>query len=531
MKFSHISIGAGITGFETIFSIVNEVLKKKSNQNKQISIAVIDKNPENIPGGVGYGFNISKYGFFNNPIRLSPKEFVKWLSQKKIKVKIINYLKLYGGYTGKIWIKKNKNFLFSNKKKYFNELYIPRALSNIWMEEKLFLLLKKIKKKKLKIKLKFFKGEVIQYRNINKNLKKLYFKNNICKELHCKISKNKFKKISFVEKDNIKSIYSKTLSIGLGLPPPKQLASQNAQRSNNYIWDFYAEGSTSILLNKISKFKKNKDIVVYFIGYKAGLLESLPELNQTIRKRRLKIKLLCSSKNLKSIEKAELSKNRKKYKLKILNKKNLGNIDTAKSLYDAILKEFEFCKTKNYDSYDAWTEILKQNILDKCIVKFKNSQKIIYSKFYHSKIRNQTRFTYPETINAREYLNKKKILITKKEQVKKVDVIRKRLVVKTSNGKNKFKNYLCDIVVNVSGPQSVKDIKNEVPIINFLKLNGAKLSSGSFLVDKNFSIKGIKNIYTTGILASNFNPERKTIFNAILKNSKVAGKSIAKLIT
>jgi len=29
MKFSHISIGAGITGFETIFSIVNEVLKKK----------------------------------------------------------------------------------------------------------------------------------------------------------------------------------------------------------------------------------------------------------------------------------------------------------------------------------------------------------------------------------------------------------------------------------------------------------------------------------------------------------------------
>jgi len=78
---------------------------------------------------------------------LSPKEFVKWLSQKKIKVKIINYLKLYGGYTGKIWIKKNKNFLFSNKKKYFNELYIPRALSNIWMEEKLFLLLKKIKKK------------------------------------------------------------------------------------------------------------------------------------------------------------------------------------------------------------------------------------------------------------------------------------------------------------------------------------------------------------------------------------------------
>ena len=50
----------------------------------------------------------------------------------------------------------------------------------------------------------------------------------------------------------------------------------------NYIWDFYTEGSTSMLLKKILKFPRQKKIIVYFIGYKAGLLESLPELKKTI---------------------------------------------------------------------------------------------------------------------------------------------------------------------------------------------------------------------------------------------------------
>ena len=137
MRFLYTSIGGGITGIETALTLINELYKKSFHKKESINIAIIDKNPENIPGGVAYGFDISKYGFFNNPIRLSPKEFVNWLSTKKVKLKIISYLKIYGGYTGENWIKKNKKTLFSNNKNKFNELYVPRALSNIWMEEKL----------------------------------------------------------------------------------------------------------------------------------------------------------------------------------------------------------------------------------------------------------------------------------------------------------------------------------------------------------------------------------------------------------
>ena len=156
MKFSHISIGAGITGIETILALTKEVDRRKKKISPKFLVGIIDKNPENISGGVGYGFKISKYGFFNNPIRLSPKPFRKWLSDKKIKEKIIHYLKIHGGLTGNHWIKKNKDKLFSKNIKEFNELYIPRATLNIWMEERLILLIKKIKENKSNFDIKFF---------------------------------------------------------------------------------------------------------------------------------------------------------------------------------------------------------------------------------------------------------------------------------------------------------------------------------------------------------------------------------------
>ena len=51
--------------------------------------------------------------------------------------------------------------------------------------------------------------------------------------------------------------------------------------------------------------KSGKKITVYFIGYKAGLLESLPELLQTIIKKKINIQIICSSKNLESIQEAK----------------------------------------------------------------------------------------------------------------------------------------------------------------------------------------------------------------------------------
>ena len=157
MNFSHICIGGGITGIETTIKLVENFYKQyKNNKLKKLSIAIVDKNPGNIPGGVAYGFKSSKFGYFNNPIRLSPKSFQDWLTIKKNKLKIIKYLNQNGGDTGKKWIKKNKKKLFSNNKKEQEELYVPRAISNIWMEEKLITMLDKIKKNKINCEIFFF---------------------------------------------------------------------------------------------------------------------------------------------------------------------------------------------------------------------------------------------------------------------------------------------------------------------------------------------------------------------------------------
>ncbi len=535
MRFSHISIGGGITGLETIISAFTNI-QKKLKKSKKIIFAIIDKNPENIPGGVAYGFKISQFGYFNNPIRLSPVQFTKWLIKKENKKKIINYLKIHGGYTGKDWIKKNINILYSSKIKQINELYIPRTIANFWMEQRLLWLISKMKKisKKNSIifDLKFFKGEVLAIKNLKDNYHKIIFKNNYCEMLQYKIIKNSFKKIVFEKNKRISEpIFSKTQNIGLGLPPPKQLATTRAQKNNYYIWDFYSQGSTSSLINKILQINKiKKKIRIYFIGYKAGLLESLPELKKIILKKKIKIEIICSSKDLTSIQKAKLSLNKKSYKLQIFKKKKLFRIGTAKKLYLSIIKEFELSCSLGYKKYDAWTQILNNKILDKCIKNFSFREKKQYYDSFYNRVRNITRFTYPETIIAREKLLKMKILKTKKEIVKKVDNLKGQLIVETKSNNNKINKYICDLVINVSGPLNAGTLKNEIPLINDLRKNGAKILSGGFVVNNYFKISGIKNIYTPGILARGFNPERKTIIKAILENSQKAGESIAKTL-
>ena len=67
-------------------------------------------------------------------------------------------------------VKRNLNILNSSNKKRFDELYFPRVLANFWMEEKLILLIKKMREvdKKFSVffDIKFIKGEVI---SISKN--------------------------------------------------------------------------------------------------------------------------------------------------------------------------------------------------------------------------------------------------------------------------------------------------------------------------------------------------------------------------
>ena len=57
-----------------------EKIFQKKKKLKKIKIAVIEKNLDNIPGGVAYSIKNSKFGFFNNPLRLSHPDFIKWFN-------------------------------------------------------------------------------------------------------------------------------------------------------------------------------------------------------------------------------------------------------------------------------------------------------------------------------------------------------------------------------------------------------------------------------------------------------------------
>ena len=64
MYFSHISIGGGIVGVETVISTFDNICssfkKKDIQQNfkgKKFSFAIVDTKPENIPGGGSLWFS------------------------------------------------------------------------------------------------------------------------------------------------------------------------------------------------------------------------------------------------------------------------------------------------------------------------------------------------------------------------------------------------------------------------------------------------------------------------------------------
>ena len=546
MHFAHISIGGGIVGVETVISTFDNIcssLKKENNRQnlkgKKFSFAIVDTKPENIPGGVAYGFKNSQYGYFNNPLRLSPDHLKKWIYLKNNKKKIILYIKKYGGFAGKIWLRKNLDSINSKNKKKFMEIYFPRVLANFWMEEKLLLLLKKMEKfsKKFSIffEIKFIKGNVISIRNNTEKYAEISFEDNKYEILELEINKNDLKKINFKNNSTLKngSIYSITQCVSLGLPPPKELATIRSRNHKNYIRDFYYSGSTANLINKllsIIKTQGKKKIIIYFIGYKAGLLEPLPELKNIIKKYKISTKIICSSSDLLGMQKAQGSFKKKVYKLNKLNAKNLMKIKTAKKLFSSILTEFEIAKNQGYNKYDAWTEILNNEILNKCIKNFNHTEKNLYKNIIFHKIRAITRFTYPTTIEARDELISSGILKARKETVKNVDTFKNKLFVSVNDTDNNQKKYLCDLVINVSGPLSVLKLKNEWPIIDSIKKNNGKIITSGFIVNDNFELINNKNIYLPGYLANGFNPARKTIIKAILENSHKTGKSIAKTL-
>ena len=81
-----------------------------------------------------------------------------------------------------------------------------------------------------------------------------------------------------------------------------------------------------------------------------------------------------------------------------------------------------------------------------------------------------------------------------------------------------------DIVINVSGPASVNDLKKEIEFAHSLKKITKKFNNRGFSTNKNFMVE--KGLFLPGTLSNNFNPGRETIIKAITKNSHKVAKTI-----
>ena len=502
-------IGFGVIGTETLCSLD----KLSSKRKKKLNIAIIDKDLKNIPGGVAYSPHKSKYGFFNNPLRLSHPNFIKWIKKPTNFKKCCNFFEKNKSYDLNNWVTKNKDLISSKK---ILELYFPRLFYSIYLKDKIFDL---ISNRKSNLQIDLFIGNASSL---------IENKSTIIK------SNSFFNKYSFIKKNNelkfikrnlkLKRITSKKIILGLGLLPPK-IINTNFKKNKNYIWDFYSEGGTQNLVKKIDKLKSYKDKVnLVFIGNKAGFLETMQKLEQLINLKKKNIYIHCVAPRIDSLQKAILSKNYSKYKFNYFLDNKIENIKNSKEILSLIKKEFNFSKKKGYSKYDIWTLILKKKILSKCYAQLSNKEKLIYNSKIFSKIRNITRYTYPETINAKEKLekfNKIKFIFDKVMFVKQI-----KNKIKIITEKNKV--YSGDIISNVAGPVNILDVQEESSLIYSLKNVTKKYSKSGFVSNKNFKIS--KNIFLPGVISNNFNPTRLTIIKAITNNSFKAVKKLIKEI-
>ena len=337
---------------------------------------------------------------------------------------------------------------------------------------------------------------------------------------------NTKKNFIFIKKKNqkIKFLECKKMILGNGLLPPKKIKIIDQSLNKNYIWDFYSEGGTNNLLQKIKKFKnKDKKITITFIGNKAGLLETMLQLKDIIFERRYNVSINIISKKIATLNKAKFSNKDEKYKFIFFTNKHIKKINKAIQILSLLKKEFVNAKNKNFNKYDVWTEILNKKILDKSIHKLNKSEKKIYNLFIFPKIRNITRFTYPEPITAKEYLQKHKKIKMIKGKATSIKSLKKIILVRLDN-RRIIKSH---IVINVSGPVNLDQLNYESDLIKSIKLNVNKFDKRGFITNKKFMLT--EQIYMPGVLSYNFNPSRQTIIKAITNNSrKVASKILNK---
>ena len=514
MLFDLTIIGFGVIGVETLHGIKKKLLNQNIKIKKKIRIAIIEKNIKNIPGGVAYSKENSKYGYFNNPLRLSHPEFIKWFNLNQNKKKIINFSNNNLSYNLSSWAKKNEDIL-NQKYSDYKEIYLPRVIYSFYLKDKLsqFLNLKK----KLNISLNIFKGEATQIKN-----NKFYsiYTNKSFKEFTINLEKEKLK-LKKKNSESLKIIKSKSLIIGTGVVPPKMIDEQIVNKNSNYIWDFYSSGGTNYLIKKINKILKiKKEIFIIFIGNKAGLLETMQEIEKLIKINKINIKIICISKNNQTLQKAEISKQFNFFKFKYLTKKKINKIKKAKQILKLLKDEFKIAKLNGFSKYDVWTNVLTNKIMKSCYNKLNEKEKKNYNLSIFPLIRNITRYTYPDTVSAKNRLVKANKIKFIKDKVVKIIKYRNILTLETKNKKS----IKGDIVINVSGPVSVVENKNEIKFISSLRKITKKYNERGFTTNSSFMIE--KRLFLPGTLSNNFNPGRETIIKAITKNSH----KIAKLV-
>ena len=511
MLFDLTIIGFGVIGVETLHGLKKNFQK---NKNKKIlKIAVIEKKLDNIPGGVAYSKLNSKFGFFNNPLRLSHPDFIKWFNLFENKKKILDFATKNHSYNLSIWAN-NYEYILHTKYKDYKEIYLPRLIYSFFLKDKILDFLKH--KNKLNILIKFYKGDVckINFDNCYHIIPSGSFINFSIKNNNDKFEKKENdKKINFIKSNKI--------VIGIGVTPPKKINEITIQNNNNYIWDFYTSGGTNNLLNKIYKIKKIKNkINITFIGNKAGLLETMQEIEKLIKEKKIDISITCISKNSLTLQKAERSIKFNSFKFKFLIKKNIKKIIYANQIYKLLIKEFKVAKIEGFNKYDVWTNVLSNKILSTCYNQLNNKEKENYNLHIFPLIRNITRYTYPHTVMAKNRLEKLNKIKSLKDKVESIYKYKDKIIVKTKKN-NLIKS---DIVINVSGPVAISDINKEIKFVKSLKKITKKFTERGFTPNNKFILE--RGLYLPGTLSHNFNPGRETIIKAITKNSHKVSKDI-----
>ncbi len=502
--------GFGVIGTEVFYEII------KRNKLKKLKISIIEKDYSNIPGGVAYSKSKSKYGFFNNPLRLSNEDFIKWVKKISNQKKLINYFHQNKDLNLEKWLVKNVNENKHNFKD-LDELYLPRETYSIYLKDKIIKTLKILKKKKF-IKINFYENEISKIKKVNKTLL-CYTKKNL-KMKNLRVHGRDLKITDKIRKQK-NYIKSSKIVLGSGILPPKNVNIKKSFLNKNYIHDFYVSGGTSNLLKKIKEKNFNKKkIKLIFIGSKAGLLETMQEIESLPREILSNLQITSISSSSMSLEKAELSKKYKNYKFQFLKNKKIRNVQKSSEILSLIILEFKNGLKNGFNKYDVWTLILQKKILDKCYANLNDNEKKEYNNKTFSQLRSITRYTYPETVESKNRLEKKKILKNLKDKVINLKKVNNKIKVKTK----RKGNLLADIVINVSGPLSMFKNTDEVLYLNSLKKICKKFNDRGFVSDKYHRISN--EIYAPGTLSSNFNPERKTIIKSITENSSTVAKHL-----